>query len=126
MRVVFWCPHMTLFHCVTGSALGREGGERLVLTELRLTSSSQEWSSLHQRHWYLRLFLNVLNKVLPQSLWTSFLLAETVLGLCPHILKSPLKCHHSSEACHYNQINGHPAPPNLLALLAFLYGDRPL
>ena len=32
--MVFLCPHMTLFHCVTGSALGREGGERLVLTEL--------------------------------------------------------------------------------------------
>lgn len=57
--------------------------------------------------------------------WTSFLLAETFLGLCPHILRSPLKCHHSSETCHYSQINSRPAPPNLLARLAFLYSISP-
>lgn len=116
---------MTLFHRVTCSALGREEGERFgaYRAQAHLLLSGVEFTP--QWHWSLRLFLNVLNKGPAPEPWTSFLLAETFLGLCPHILRCPFKCHHSSETCHYSQINGHPAPPNLLAPLAFLYSNSP-
>lgn len=76
---------MTLFRRVTCPALGKEGGERFgaYWAQAHLLLSGVEFTP--QWHWSLRLFLNVLNKVLPQSLglassWLKHSLASALIS----------------------------------------------